>query len=202
MWKSLLETSGLVLALVNGCMLFWFYWRDRPILKIGPIHPDVYQWYIRLTDLEKDKKIIRRYAFIPYIGIQNSGLRDVSVTSWRLKIKDQNGKGTEMVAHSMIEPEIKIGEAIKIFNVFGVKGRLDGDTFVKAGASISGMSLYRVGFRGHDKHNPIIKEHKIQGKYIVGNVYGKKSETNIFFHEMSLAEAKKIVPSIDDDWFK
>lgn len=86
---KVLPAAALVLSVANGFILFYNFTRDKPKLVVSPVHPEVYQRWVRLRDIQKDGKTIRRYAFISYFGVANAGLRDVAVDSWRLCIKNK-----------------------------------------------------------------------------------------------------------------
>jgi len=107
--KSLLELSALVLSIVNGLMLLKFYLRDRARLTAHPVHPEIYQWWFRRPDGEFEGKPTRRYGFIAYIAIQNSGLRKTELISWRLFIKTRLGRWHELKPINMPEPSSEIG---------------------------------------------------------------------------------------------
>src|SRR5208282_5881278 len=105
-WKELLELSALILGLVNGLILLWNFLRDRPILSIHPIHPEVYQWFFSLPSGQYHDQVTRKFGFLLYIGIQNKGLRDVALSSWRLNIKSINGKLRELKPYTIPDPKI------------------------------------------------------------------------------------------------
>ena len=49
-FEPVLELSALILGIVNGLFLLKFYLRDRPKLKVKPVHSKVYQWWFRMPD--------------------------------------------------------------------------------------------------------------------------------------------------------
>jgi hypothetical protein len=110
--KSLLELSGLILSIINGLMLLRFYLRDRARLTLHPVHPYTYQWWFPLPARKFEGKPTRRYGFVAYVAIQNSGLRKTELTSWRLSIRTRLGKTHELRPMSMPEPSASIGEHI------------------------------------------------------------------------------------------
>jgi hypothetical protein len=90
--KSVLQVAALILSIINGLMLLRFYLRDRAIVTVGPIHPEVYQWWFALPPGNFEGKPTRRYGFIAYVGFQNCGLRKTQMTAWRLSIRAQTDK--------------------------------------------------------------------------------------------------------------
>ena len=80
----ILESSALILSIVNGVILFRYYLRDKPELKVRSVYPDVYQWFFRLPSGEFQGHQTTKYGFLSYISITNKGIRDVSLDSWQL----------------------------------------------------------------------------------------------------------------------
>ncbi len=68
---------------------------------------------------------------------------------------------------------------------------------IKAGSSISGFAYYISEFWGSDVFNPILIGGKAKGKMVIKGVFGKKSSVEIFFTEIPLEKAKKMVEGID-----
>jgi hypothetical protein len=197
-WKILLELSALILGLVNGVILLWKFIRDRPILSIEPVHPEVYQWFFPLPPGEHQGRITRRFGFLLYIGVCNKGVRDVAINSWHLKIKSINGKYAELKPLAIPEPHTIIGNNVKSYPVLGIKTQnYDGHTLIKSGDSLSGFSYYLCGYYGDSSWNPLISEHKIKSQIIVTGVFGNSATKEVILSEISIDKAKMFIPDID-----
>jgi integrase len=124
------------LGIVNGLMLMKFYLRDKAKLTVEPVHPETYQWWFRHRDGDFQGNPTRRYGFITYIDVTNSGLRKVQLSSWRLFIRSRLRKWVELKPINMPEPSIAIGEHRKLYPVLGQRGlNFEGDTTVESGGS-------------------------------------------------------------------
>lgn len=198
--KPILELSALILSLVNGLMLLKNYLRDRPRLSVSAIHPDAYQWFFKLPDGKYEDQPTRKYGFLAYISITNRGLRDVSLDSWHLHVKNVGEKWVELKPLSIPEPRFEVGESgsVKVWPVLGTKGQFhDGDTMIKAGSSVSGFAYYVAEFYGRGAWNPFLQDGKAVGTIRIQSVFGNHSESRIFFKEIPLERAKRLVEGID-----
>jgi len=199
--KEILELSALFLGIVNGWMLLKNYLNDRPKLKVHPVHPDVYQWWFTLPGETCKDGQTRRYGFLVYVGIANSGLRKVSLDSWRLFIPVLPLKQVELRSVNIPEPHGKIGKSgnVKIYPVLGQRGEFfEGNTLIEPGASIIGMAYYTAEFYGTETWNPIIKDNKIEARFIIKDVFGNKKSTKVVFSEVSLDWIKSIIEGIEN----
>jgi hypothetical protein len=199
--KTLLETAALILGLVNGLILLWYFLRDHPRLVVKPVHPEVYQWYFRLPDGEYDGMPSRRFGFLLYAAISNRGLRNVALSSWRLRLKAGNGKDCKLHPVNLpCEPMVNLVEAdtIKIWPVLGQGGILpaSGQTMVVSGDSVSGMVFYLYECFGHPEWDPKQQDGIITGTFQVKSVFRNKAKAKISFHEKPLEEIEKMVPGI------
>ena len=145
--KSLLELSALILSVVNGIWLLWFYLRDKPSLVINPIHPEVYQWWFEVPPGEHKGQEMRRFGFLLYAGIANKSLRKTSLQSWRLHLWSSNWCRVKLKPMNMPRPIAKLGEHGKVYPTLGQAGVIGGGLFsgnteIDAGSGISGMILY------------------------------------------------------------
>ncbi len=196
--KEILETSVLVLAVVNGLMLLQLYLRDRAILKASAIHPEIYQWWFRLPEGKYQGQKTRRYGFILYIGIANKGLRKVELEKWRLKVRSANYKKREMKPMSIPEPSLENEVFTKHFPVLGQKGLIfRGETTIDAGCSISGMAYYVYECFGDKVFDPLIINDKIKGIFEAKDVFGKKVKTKIDFTYKELEYVQSFFKDID-----
>lgn len=197
--KALLESAALILSLINGLMLLKYYLSDKPRLCVEPVHPETYQWWFRLPDGKFNDFPTRKYGFLIYIAICNKGLRKVSLSSWRLYIKTTL-KQIELKPLSIPEPQAEMAKSghIKIWPVLGQKGpSFKGDTLIDSGTSISGMAYYVAELYGSNIWNPIIKDGKINGKFIITDIFGNKAKTKITFNETTIDKVKTMIENIE-----
>jgi len=193
-----LQLSGLILSIVNGLMLLRFYLRDRARLTVHPIHPDIYQWWFNLPAREFEGRPTRRYGFVTYVAIQNSGLRKTQLTSWRLFIRSRLGKSHELRPISMPEPSANIGGHVKLYPVLGQRGpHFDGDTLVDAGCSTSGMVYYIYECYGGTGWDPGAAGQQINATFQVSDGFRRKAKCTIRFTRKTLEEVKAFAPGID-----
>ena len=196
--KAILEISALVLAIVNGLMLFRSYFRDRAVLKVSAIHPEVYQWWFRLPGSEYQGQTTRSYGFLLYIGIANKGLRKVQLEKWRLIIRSASNKKIELKPMSIPEPSWENEVFTKYFPVLGQKGLMfGGATMVDAGCSISGMAYYIYECFGDKLFDPLIVNDTIRGSFEVNDVFGKKEKCKIIFSYKKLEYVQTIFKDIE-----
>lgn len=196
--KSLLELSALVLSIVNGFMLLKFYLRDRARLTVLPIHPDVYQWWFRRPDGRFEDKLTRRYGFIVYIAIQNSGLRKTQLTSWRLFIKTRLGRWNELKPLNMPEPSSEIGSHVKLYPVLGQRGEhFQGETLVDSGCSTSGMVYYVYECYGGEGWDPRITDQQITGEFRISDGFNRRAKCEVRFNLKPLDYIRSFAPGIE-----
>jgi hypothetical protein len=198
--KPLLELAALILGLVNGLMLLRGYTRDRPVLKVEPVHPDTYQWFFRLPAGEFKGEPTRRYGFLAYVDVLNKGRRDVSLCSWRLWIRTKGGKRFESKPMSITEPNIELhGSYTKVYPVLGTRGlQFQGDTLIKSGQSISGFCYYVVELWGTQNWDLAFDGRTTTAEIAVQSAFGNKARSKILFKEISLERANVIIPGIEN----
>jgi hypothetical protein len=204
--RPVLELSALILGIVNGLMLLKFYVRDKAKLTVEPVHPQTYQWWFTLPGGDFQGTPTRRYGFIAYLDITNSGLRKVQLSSWTLFIRSRLRKWAELKPINMPEPSIPIGEHIKLYPVLGQRGlHFEGDTTVESGGSISGMVYYLYECYGGGGWDPQVSGGVIQGEFRIRDAFKKKVKCRVSFKEKSLDEMRRFAPGIDnidkDDFF-
>jgi hypothetical protein len=198
--KPMLEVSALTLSLVNGLMLLRFYARDRARLTVLPIHPDTYQWWFTLPSGEFEGKATRRYGFVTYIAIENSGLRKTQLTSWRLVVRSRLERSHELKPINMAGPSLDIGgELVKLYPVLGQRGlHFEGDTLVDAGCSTSGMVYYSYECFGGEGWDPkITTGEQILGTFQVSDGFKSRAKCTVKFKRRSLEEIKAFSPGIE-----
>lgn len=104
-WQNILNLSALILSIVNGLFLLISYLKDKPKLKVEPVHPKIYQWWFKLPNGKtEDGQITRKYGFLTYVSINNKGLRRTTLDEWNLIIKDKTFKKRKLKAVSIPEP--------------------------------------------------------------------------------------------------
>jgi hypothetical protein len=196
--KPLLELSALALSIVNGLMLLNFYLRDRARLAAHPIHPEIYQWWFRRPAGNFDGKPTRRYGFIAYIAIQNSGLRKTQLTSWRLSIKTRLGRWNELKPINMPEPSSEIGNHVKLYPVLGQRGvNFEGGTLVDSGCSTSGMVYYVYECYGGEGWDPEIVNQQITGKFGISDGFNGRARCEVRFCLKPLEYIRSFAPGIE-----
>lgn len=196
--KPFLELSALILGIVNGCFVLRLYLRDRPKLKVRPVHPKTYQWWFKLpTNKRAEIGETRRYGFLVYVDILNLGLRKTELESWTLEF-DTIAKGKHrMNPLSMPEPQFTFGELVKIYAVLGQKGiHSDGSTLVEPGCSLTGVSFFEYECFGPVEWNPRITNLRIKGKLRVKSVFGQTSDCEIEFSEKPWKDIDEFAPGI------
>ena len=200
--KSLLEISALVLSVVNGLWILWFYLRDRPKLVVDPIHPEVYQWWFELPPGECENRETRRFGFLLYASIANKGLRKTSLRSWRLHVWSSNWRRAKLKPMNMPQPVAKLGEHGKVYPTLGQAGVVgedifDGGTGVEAGGGVSGMILYIYECYGDEVWNPRIREGgTIKVKLVVHEVFGSKTTEKFTLTRRPFEEIEEMLPGI------
>ena len=195
---AVLQLSALILSLVNGLMLFRFYLRDRARLTLLPVHPDAYQWWFTLPSGEFEGKPTRRYGFVAYVAIQNSGLRKTELTSWRLSIRLRLGTSRELRPINMPEPSVTIGGHVKFYPVLGQKGQyFDGETLVDAGCSASGMVYYLYECYGGEGWDPKTAGQRTTATFKVSDGFKRKAKCTVRFTRKSLEEMIAFAPGIE-----
>jgi len=202
-----LEKIGIIVALVlsiaNTILIIKKLineFKSKPKLIIEVLHPDEYQWFFKLPPGNYRGISTRNYGFISYISISNKGLKETSLASWYLDLKIYNNNFARLHPISIPEPVIKLGKTdnVKIIPILGVKGFFhDGKTNIKPGNHISGMSYFFASFYGDEYYNPIFKDNKTLGKFVITDGFNKKTESDIFFSEISFEKIKEIIPEID-----
>ena len=211
MWKlaidNILPAAALILSVVNGFILFSNYMRDKPKLVVTPVHPEIYQCWIRLKDVQADGKPVRRYAFLSYFGVANRGLRDVAVDEWRLHIKNRLllnkrwHKKKELKPYNIPEPQCVIGDHVKLIRAFGqnTQNFQSASSMVKSGDSISGMACWMYSVWGGEGWSPKMdKGSNITANLKISNVFGKKSQCKLVFHEVTIERLKKMIPTVGE----
>lgn len=198
---SVLSYAALILSIVNAIMLLRHYIRDRPILVVNPVLPDVYQWWFHLPAGEYDGIGTRRYGLLLYIGIANKGLRNVTVDRWRLWITTQGGKRVELRAMNLPTPTLGCPAFVKTLPVLGQKNEVfEGNTDVQSGHSIAGMAYFTYECYGDTTWDPRLKDGMVACTFNIKDVFGGTAEATLSLKRKSLDEVKKMVPDIEKIW--
>ncbi len=196
--KEVLGLSALMLGIINGLMLLRHYARDRAILKVHPVHPEVYQWWFRLPDGELNGMATRRYGFLLYVDILNGGLRNVALESWHLFIRiHAERRKQELKPLSITEPSVEFDGFTKVFPVLGQRGLIhEGQFVVDSGYSITGWAYYAAEYFGDEKWNPVIKDERIEATFMVRDVLGGKAKTQVTLSKRELQAIEEVIPGI------
>ena len=196
--KDVLALSALILSVINGLMLLRQYARDRAILNVHPVHPEVYQWWFRLPDGEVNGMPTRRYGFLVYADIVNRGLRRVALESWLLFIKTQaQRQKQELKPLSITEPIYESDSFTKVFPVLGQRGLThEGQSVVDSGCGVTGWAYYRAEYYGDERWNPVITDEKIEGTFVVRDILGGKAKTEVTFSKRDLETIEDFIPGI------
>jgi hypothetical protein len=196
--KDVLGLSALILSVINGLMLLRQYARDRAILKVHPVHPEVYQWWFRLPDGEFNGTPTRKYGFLLYVDIVNRGLRRAGLQSWTLSIKVRAHRRTqELMPLSIPKPVQEFDSFTKVFPVLGQAGPShEAQTVVESGCSVSGWAYYAAEYYGDEEWNPVIEDEKIEGTFVVCDVLGGATKTQVTFSRVELLTVEDLISGI------
>ncbi|MBN1591720.1 MAG: hypothetical protein JW941_00565 [Candidatus Coatesbacteria bacterium] len=199
--KDYAHLSALILAIINGSILFWRLRRDRPNLQVRAVEPKRFQWWFSLPGGEMNGQPTRRYGFLAYVRITNRGLRNVGLDKWGLKIKTKGGVKLKLKPTSIPEPRSRFSDEVEELRYFPVLGerteRFDGNTLIESGMSISGIAYYVADVYGSDGWDPSLgKDRSVEGKFRIQDVLDNETSCKIIFSEISLDRAREIVPGI------
>lgn len=195
-----LETAISILAVVNGLILFRNYVRDKPLLIVSPVHPEVYQWWFRLPDVEGPKGTIRGVGFLAYIAIANKGMRAVAPIEIRLIFRSKNLRKVVLPMNSIPEPRLESedGKFSKRFPVLlQGTGNFKYSGPIQPGDSTSGMSLFVYQCYGHEVWDPKIKNNKITTAIRVKDVFGRSVKCKFMFKKKTLESIRKMLPDFE-----
>lgn len=197
--KALLSAAALILSIVNGFILVSQWWRDRAKLTVVPVHPDLYQWWFSAPGGEHQGNPIRRYGFLTYVSVKNSGIRAAAFDEYRLWIKNRLRKWHELRPINIPEPNFEIMNShLKLIPVLGqITEHFTSEQLVQPGDSTSGMACYLYHVYGGEGWNPQVESNgTIVGKFTIRSVFGKRSSCTIVFAEKSLDFIRTIVPGL------
>lgn len=195
--RSLLSASALILSLVNGLFLLKIYLRDRPKLRVRLVEGGGYQWWFRMAGRTHDGEATRRYGFLAYVEVINTGMRKVQLDSWWLCFPTEGQGEHRQGPYSMPEPQIPMGGLIKFYQVLGQKGiNSNGSTLTEPGCSITGMTFFEYECYGGQSWNPSIVDGKINATFWIQSILGKTSRCTIQFSEKSFDEVNEMAPGI------
>lgn len=181
-------------------MLLRHYYRDRPKLKVEPIHPDAYQWWFRLPDGTWEGNVRRRWGFLLYMAISNAGLRDVAMDSWRLFVTSTNKQKHELRSLTIQNPIFNLpGGGAKVFAVLGTTGLVGGETMVPSGASIVGFAYYTYACYGDPQWDPDFQtDGTVHVTFRVTGVLGRATKCAVILKEKPLSEIQEMADGIAD----
>ena len=197
--RPFLELAALVLGIVNGVYIWRHYRRDRPKINVSFSHPELYQWWFRLPPGEKEGKQTRRFGFLLYVGISNSGLRTDTLATWHLRVPLQNLRQPELKPLNIPPPVAKLptGDA-KVFHVLGqITPMHTEDLAIEPGRAIGGMAYYHLEVYGSAAWDPSIIGGKIRAELVVRTVLGQHARAPVTLHEVPLSTVQEMVPGIE-----
>ena len=194
-----LALAALILGLANGLILFWRYVTDRPILRVKPVHPDVYQWFFRLPAGKYQGTETRKYGILIYIDVINRGRRSVQLESWNLRVPSMARRWSTLKPLSIPEPHTQLGDAgEKVWPVLGVRGPMtSGSTLVPSGESIGGFAYYVAEWWGSAQHDLRIVDGKASVVAEIRSILGNQARTTVVLTEISLEKAEEMVQGIE-----
>lgn len=196
-----LSIAGLFLSITNGTFLLNNYLKDKPKLSVEPVYPNLYQWWFELPSGEIEGEITKRYGFLSYVEVKNSGLRRTSLSIPKLNIKHKDDKKYILEPIGIPEPIIKMGDSEhkKHLSVLGIGGIVHPpNKVVEHGTSISGVCYHIAEYRDDIENSIKIKDGKIDGKIILKDIFDNKSNTKIEFKKKSLNYLKENVENMEE----
>ena len=205
--NNILPASALILSVINSLILFFNYLRDKPKLIVSPVHPEIYQCWVRLKDVQTGDETFRRYAFFSYFNVTNRGLRDVAINGWRLHIQNKlllkQGwhKRQELKPYNLPEFQCNIGDHVKMIRIFGqiTQNFHSSSNMVKSGDSISGIACWIYSVHGGEGWSPKTdKNNSIKATLRIRNAFGKKSQCKLIFQQFTIERLNKLFPAIDN----
>jgi len=196
-----LSLSALILSIVNGTFLLSNHLKDKPKFKVEPVYPNVYQWWFELPPVKKEGKKTKKYGFLSYVKVKNSGLRKSSLSLWQLSLKHKNSKEYICEPISIPEPIIQMGDSEheKPLPVLGQGGiYYSPDTVVDSGTSTSGVCYYIVEYSNDIKNSIKIKDDKIEGRIVIKDIFDNETSTKINFKKKKLNFLMDNIKNIND----
>ena len=186
------------LAFVNGLILLMQTIKDRPILRIEAVHPEVYQWYFRIPSGEYKGYATRKYGFLVYFDVINRGRRSVQVDTWSLKVRSKSGSPEKLKPYSIPEPSIKLGKAgTKVWPVFGIPGpHTSGSTVVRPGEAVGGFAYYVMMYYGTSEYDLLVGERGVQATLEVTSILRQKARKTFLLKEIELKKVQEMLPNI------
>lgn len=194
-----------VLAFVNGLILLIKAIKDRPILRIKAVHPEVYQWYFRIPSAKYKGYATRKYGFLIYFDVINRGHRSVQVDTWTLKVRSKSRSSEKLKPYSIPEPSMKLGEgSTKVWPVFGIPGpHTPGSTVVRPGEAVGGFAYYVLAYYGTPEHDLLVEKRGVQVTLEVTSILRQKARKTFLLEELDLKKVQEMIPNIeaiDDIW--
>jgi len=180
-------------------MLLRRYLEDRPILRIRPVHPEVYQWFFELPSGEHEGRPTTKYGFLLYFDVINRGRRPVDLESWNLWIRNTAGQWTELKPISIPEPTVPLGAAgEKVWPVLGVAGsRTPGSTLARPGEAVGGFAYYVLEYFEDSTAGLRIVGNRVSAILKVRSILGNRVQQTFSLERVSLARVQQFVPGIE-----
>lgn len=72
------------------------------------------------------------------------------------------------------------------------------NTLIEPGTNVSGMAYYVAEFYGDGIFNPQINDGKIEGEFLIKDIFGNEISTSIIFKRVSLEFIKGFIKNIEN----
>ncbi len=198
---DVLQYLSLALGVANSFLIARQHLRDKPKIRVYFIHPDVYQWWFELPPGDYKGSPTRRFGFLLYVAIANSGLRADTLVSWRLYMRARNGQQYELQPRNLPTPIAKsvVPGHAKVWNVLGQQGLYSsGETRVEPGSSIGGLAYYLMEVWGSESYDPEVRDGKIRATLKVSTVLGHQAKGTVVLQHQPLEKVEEILPGLRD----
>jgi len=87
---------------------------------------------------------------------------------------------------------------VKTWPVLGQQGiSFKGNTLIDSGTSIAGMAYYVAEFYESELWNPVIRDGKVIGDFVITDAFGNSSRTKIIFRGDSIEKVKTLIENIE-----
>lgn len=206
--SNFIQSIFFLLTFVNTLYLAYLHFTNRPNLKSKPIskYGNHMIWTIFPEYEDEQGRIIRTYAFIPYMKVYNIGKQPVELDTWELMIKDKL-TGKKIYLDILPIPEaiqyLEDGSAIK-YEMLGMNNNVG---TVNPGCSMSGLSLYVIRYyvdKGNENdHGIIINEDcTVNGYFKIEDIYGNNNKQKVLFQYNEYEKVEEIMPNIHKSIYK
>jgi len=196
----ILNSSALLLSIVNGLILVFNFLKNRPNIVLNPKlseNPENNYFFVMPT-LETNGLAIRRYCFITYITIINRGSRSTSLLSWELQVIIGDKK-VRLLPVTVPSIQFAFSEAgiMKKFTPLGMGDKKEG-LLLQSGEIKRGFSCYIIEFISNRDLKIDPNGGKIKAKMIITDSFGKEITTSCSITEISYSIGNLMIPGVGD----